>query len=65
MTLARPRRPLLTTRQAAERLGIPQEAVRALCRSGQLSAIRLPSRDGRGRLRIRPGSLDAYEREQR
>lgn len=60
MTLARRRR--LTTRQAAERLGIPQEAVRALCRSGQLSAIRLPSRDGRGRLRIRPGSVAAYER---
>lgn len=46
---------LLTTRQAAERLGIPQEAVRALCRSGQLSAVRLPA------ARI----LAAYERRQR
>lgn len=60
--MTRGRQPLLSTAQAAERLGIPQEGVRALCHSGQLSAVRLPSATGRGRLRIRPGSVAAYER---
>lgn len=53
-------KPLLTTRQAAERLGCSGDQIRALVAAGCLRAIRLPARGGRGQLRIYRDSVDGY-----
>jgi len=56
--------PLLTPRDAAEILGIPVEDVWSLCRAGAIPSIKLGG-SPRGRTRIRPEDLRAYQRRGR
>lgn len=54
---AKPDDALLTTKQAAEQLGVSAETVRSLCRDGQIQSIRV----GR-KLRLRPAWVAEYLR---
>mgnify|MGYP001002336518 FL=1 len=56
--------PLLTPRDAAEILGISVEEVWSLCRAGAIPSIKLGG-SPRGRTRIRPEDLRAYQRRGR
>jgi len=56
--MAGPRTKLLTTRQAAGRLGVSEGTVRAQIQKGRLRAEK-PGRD----LLIRPAEIDRYARE--
>ena len=52
-------RDLLTTKEAASRLGVAPRTLQAWVQRGWIRAIRLPS----GRLRFRVGDLDSARRE--
>jgi excisionase family DNA binding protein len=56
--------PLLTPQEVAAELGIPVEDVWSLCRAGAIPSIKLGG-SPRGRTRIRPEDLRAYQRRGR
>lgn len=49
----------LTVAHAADRANISSRTIKRWIKAGYLSAVRLPSPKGRGRLRIRVGELEA------
>lgn len=55
--------PLLTPQEAAAELGVPVAKVWALCRAGELRALKLGG-NPKGRTRIRRADLEAYQRRQ-
>ncbi|MDU7718820.1 MAG: helix-turn-helix domain-containing protein [Cutibacterium avidum] len=54
---------LLTTSQAAQRLGMHPRTVRDLCASRQITCIVTTGPKGQARYRIQPSALEAFLRE--